>query len=49
VVRIAVRAKDLRRPDRVAQVLETVDAVLAEGAWPMTYSALSANPRTRTA
>jgi uncharacterized protein len=50
VVRIGVRAKDLRRPARVAAVLETVDAVLAEGAWPTTYAGLSAvAPDTRTA
>jgi uncharacterized protein len=50
VVRIGVRAKDLRRPVRVAAVLETVDAVLAAGAWPTTYASLSAvAPDTRTA
>lgn len=50
VVRIGVRAKDLRRPARVAAVLETVDAVLAAGAWPTTYASLSAvAPGTRVA
>ncbi|GAA4701984.1 DUF2334 domain-containing protein [Pseudonocardia yuanmonensis] len=50
VVRIGVRAKDLRRPDRVRTVLGAVDAVLAEGAWPTTYAALSATaPAARTA
>ncbi|MFC5951240.1 DUF2334 domain-containing protein [Pseudonocardia lutea] len=50
VARIGVRAKDLRRPDRVRTVLGTVDAVLAEGAWPTTYAALSATaPAARTA
>ncbi|GAA4543294.1 DUF2334 domain-containing protein [Pseudonocardia xishanensis] len=49
VVRIGVRAKDLRRPGRIATVLETVDAVLAEGAWPTTYAALPATPTTKSA
>jgi predicted deacetylase len=50
VVRIGVRAKDLRRPRRVETVLETVDAALAGGAWPTTYAALSATaPSMRTA
>ncbi|WP_181783045.1 DUF2334 domain-containing protein [Pseudonocardia pini] len=48
-VRIGVRAKDLRRPGRVTAVLTTVDAVLAEGAWPTTYADLPAAPHTRTA
>jgi uncharacterized protein len=48
-VRIGVRAKDLRRPDRVRTVVDTVDAVLAEGAWSTTYAALPANPAVRTA
>ncbi|WP_214367419.1 DUF2334 domain-containing protein [Pseudonocardia sp. H11422] len=37
VVRIAVRAKDLRRPPRVRSVLAAVDAVLALGAVPIGY------------
>ncbi|GAA1870316.1 DUF2334 domain-containing protein [Pseudonocardia ailaonensis] len=48
-VRVAIRAKDLRRPDRVRTVLDTVDAVLAEGAWPITYPALPSTPASRTA
>jgi uncharacterized protein len=50
VVRIGVRAKDLRRDGRVRTVLETVDAVLSAGAWPTTYAALSATaPAARPA
>ncbi|MFR9804866.1 DUF2334 domain-containing protein [Pseudonocardia sp. RS010] len=50
LVRIGVRAKDLHRPDRIRTVLGTVDAVLAAGAWPTTYAALSATaPAARTA
>jgi len=48
-VRIGVRAKDLRRPERIRTVLETVDAVLGAGAWPVTYAALSATSATRSA
>ncbi|MGQ0573178.1 MAG: DUF2334 domain-containing protein [Pseudonocardia sp.] len=40
LVRLAVRAKDLRRPARVAAVLAAVDAALAAGARPSTYRAL---------
>lgn len=39
VVRIGMRAKDVSRSARVGQLLTTVDAVLAEGARPTTYSA----------
>lgn len=42
LVRLAVRAKDLRRPTRVAAVLAAVDAALAAGAGPATYRALTA-------
>lgn len=44
-VRLAVRAKDLRRPSRVAAVLDAVDAALAAGARPSTYRALAALAR----
>lgn len=37
VVRINVRAKDLRRPARVEATLAAVDAALAAGATPVTY------------
>lgn len=37
VVRINVRAKDLRRPARVEAALAAVDAALAAGATPVTY------------
>jgi len=42
LVRIAVRAKDLRRPVRVAAVLAAVDAAVAAGARPSTYRTLVA-------
>jgi hypothetical protein len=38
LVRIALRAKDLRRPARVAAALTAVDAVLALGARPVSYA-----------
>ncbi|GJF07774.1 DUF2334 domain-containing protein [Pseudonocardia sp. D17] len=38
LVRIGLRAKDLRRPERVAAALTAVDAVLAAGARPLTYA-----------
>lgn len=37
VVRINVRAKDLKRPARVEATLAAVDAALAQGATPVTY------------
>jgi hypothetical protein len=37
LVRINVRAKDLKRPPRPAAVLAAVDAALALGATPTTY------------
>lgn len=37
LVRINVRAKDLRRPERVEAALAAVDAALARGAMPETY------------
>ncbi|MHA6792212.1 DUF2334 domain-containing protein [Pseudonocardia bannensis] len=42
VVRIAVRAKDLRRAPRVRSVLAAVDAVLALGAVPIGYQPAAA-------
>jgi hypothetical protein len=44
-VRIAVRAKDLRRPVRVAALLAAVDAALSAGARPSTYRGLAAAVR----
>jgi hypothetical protein len=38
LVRLGLRAKDLRRPLRVAAALSAVDAVLAAGARPHTYA-----------
>lgn len=45
IVRIAVRAKDLKRPVRVAAVLDAVDAALAADARPVTYRELGAQLR----
>ena len=45
LVRLAVRAKDLRRPARVGAVLKAVDAALAAGAVPATYRALASVAR----
>lgn len=41
-VRLAVRAKDLRRPGRVEAVLAAVDVALAAGARPGTYRGFAA-------
>ncbi|GEL23791.1 DUF2334 domain-containing protein [Pseudonocardia sulfidoxydans NBRC 16205] len=38
LVRLGLRAKDLRRPLRVEAALSAVDAVLAAGAHPLTYA-----------
>jgi predicted deacetylase len=45
LVRIAVRAKDLRRPARYAAVLAAVDVALELGARPVTYDRLAAPAR----
>jgi predicted deacetylase len=42
LVRINVRAKDLKRPPRLAAVLAAVDAALALGATPTTYQLTAA-------
>ncbi|MCW0213833.1 MAG: DUF2334 domain-containing protein [Pseudonocardia sp.] len=45
LVRIGMRAKDLRRPGRVRALLATVDDVLAAGATPTTYAGLARTAR----
>ncbi len=40
LVRINVRAKDLRREERVTAALRAVDAALARGAVPLTYAGI---------
>src|SRR4051794_5967545 len=50
VGRIGVRGKGRRRPARARTVLESVDAVLGEGAWPTPSAALPATaPAAHTA
>ncbi|MCU1630427.1 MAG: hypothetical protein JWP64_5376 [Pseudonocardia sp.] len=45
VVRIGMRAKDLRKPGRVRALLDSVDDVLAAGAVPTTYEGLAVAAR----
>lgn len=45
LVRLAVRAKDLTRPARVAAVLAAVDTALAAGVLPFTYRSLTTTAR----
>jgi predicted deacetylase len=49
LVRINVRAKDLRRPERVAAALAAVDSALALGAAPLTYAGVGADHGHRVA
>lgn len=49
LVRINVRAKDLRREERVTAALQAVDAALALAAVPMTYAGIGVEHRQQVA